>query len=183
MKKGDIIGGVCTAAGLTINFIMMTMVVRRTNRVLDNVHEAADQMNIDVPDPIIAAAVREAVFREADKASTMVRTEIREDIHAETKKAIKDAYEDVKDDVKEELEKQIKDVNIDSMVKDVKKDSIAAVSRRALNEVLDDLGVFTRFGNSGTRSSNVADVIKACKDANMAGWQIENIVKTLTQRS
>lgn len=163
---------VTTIAGEIYTLWRVNKVSKEVTRFNAAVDEAARYVNVDIPNELIAVAMDKAANAEASKAAAKAADDAKAIVQASVDEVIKQEKSSIENSVKTELERQINLVDIE----DIKSKVINKTSASIANDVMARVPFISSYG-----SSDIAGVIRACKEANMSSWQIEDIVKSIKE--
>lgn len=130
--------------------------------------ELSDGIEIDIPEKIVNLAVEKAASKVATAECFKVSKRADDIIKDKVMSEVSSVKKTLSDKVKVEVENQISVLDIS----DIKKEIVKDVSSMVFKDVI---GNISRSGYS----DSFADVIKACTDAGMHSWEIENILSKL----
>lgn len=83
------------------------------------VDELENKTSIDISDSVIEAAVQKAVNREIQEVVRVANRRLAEEIRSQVKESVNTSYSELKSSVSNELSKQVKNINIQSIEKEV----------------------------------------------------------------
>lgn len=166
IKMVIICAGVAGAAALSIYAIHKCNITRKeVGTLLKELEDISSGVECSVPDELMVYAMEKAAEREASKMARVLADESRAVLKSEAKDAVKNESEVIKKHVRSELEKQLTKVDISEMKR--------AVTNEAAKKIVNE--VSSGFGFSS--GNDIPSIVKACKDAGMSSWQIENILE------
>lgn len=149
MNNELIIGGVCVAVVCGVEAFIFGKKIKKLTDEVEHVkgqviNDISSNLNIDVPNEFIDAAVNKAVDREAKErirfATMEVTSDIRKDIKKQVSEAVDHSYKDIQGEVKRELLNQLGDVSVERIRREVieeAKDKASKQFDKDLEEVLE----------------------------------------------
>ena len=163
---------VTTIAGEIYTLWRVNKVSKEVARFNAAVDEATRYGNVDIPNELIAVAMDKAANVEASKAAEKAADGAKTIIQASVDEVIKQEKSSIENSVKTELERQISLVDIE----DIKSKVVSKASASVANDLMCHIPVV-----SSSSSSDIANIITDCKDANMSSWQIEDVLRRLKE--
>lgn len=133
------------------------------------VDEVSQNIDVDIPDKVVEAAMAKAADREAVKAAKETKDEACSIIKKSVDKVIADEKDRIAVQVEDELATKISLVDIS----DIKSRVVAKATGTVVDNIIQRIP-FTQNVGSG----NTADIIRACKEAGITdAWDIERVLE------
>lgn len=158
---------VALGAGEVYFIVKANKMSKQIREFNDSVDETAENIKVDIPDKLVAVAMDRAANREAERASKKVSSDANAIIQTSVDKAISKEKSNIEKSVKAELEKKINLVDIE----DIKTKVVSQASSTVAANVM------SKIPSMFTKGSDIADIIRACKEAGLSSWTTEEIVK------
>ena len=165
-------GAAVLAAGEAYSLWKYHKVAKELKEFNSAVDTAMEHIDVTVPNELVAVAMDRAADKAASKAAENVTSAATAVIQNSVDKVIKDQKSSIEKSVTTELERQISLVDIE----DIKSKVVSKASASVANDLMCHIPVV-----SSSSSSDIANIIRACKDANMSGWQIEDVLRRLKE--
>lgn len=127
----------------------------------------SDNIDVDISEKLVDRAVKVAADKAVKVAADKAAKKITEDIDDYISDGISEAISNIKPEIRHTLEKQITMLDLEDIKNDVVKKTAGIVAEN-----------ISIPGFLSSRN-NTADVVKACVDADMDSWEIQNILKTM----
>lgn len=163
---------VTTIAGEIYTLWRVNKVSKEIERFDAAVNEASRYIDVNIPNELVTVAMDRAANAEASKAAEKAANDAKAIVQTSVDKVIKNEKNNIEASVKTELERQINLVDIE----DIKSKVVNKTSASIANDVVTRLPFISSYGDS-----DIANIIRACKEANMSSWQIEDIVKSVKE--
>lgn len=165
---GISVGAAALTAGNVFSLWKIYKLSEQIKEFNNSVDEVTRNINVDIPDKVVAVAMDRAANREAEAAAKNVAKTATDTIQKSVDKAIEKEKSGIEPAVRMELEKKISLVDIEDIKSKVAKEAASTITS----------GMISRI--SGISSScDTAEVIRACKEAGMSGWQIQDVIETM----
>lgn len=163
---------VTTIAGEIYTLWRVNKVSKEIERFDAAVNEASRYIDVNIPNELVTVAMDRAANAEASKAAEKAANDAKTIVQTSVDKVIENEKSNIEASVKTELERQINLVDIE----DIKSKVVNKTSASIANDVVARLPFISSYGDS-----DIASIIRACKEANMSSWQIEDIVKSVKE--
>ena len=136
----------------------------RTNRVVGAIDKMADRMNVSIPDILVEKAMTKAADKEAGKAAAGVRNLAEEKIGFAIEAEVACITDELEDSVRTEFKKKLSVLDVEEIKADIAKEAGRIIAADMVAPVAD--------------SSETAQIIRACTEAKLSAWDIQNILES-----
>lgn len=140
-KEYQILAGVGLLGAIGYITYLHTKINKVSSMVTIAVNKISSEVDVDISDALVEAAVEKAIDREVRYISTRVRQNIDSEIRGEVEKSVSVERDSVKKSVAKEIEKQVRNIDISDIEREViknAKDAVAEKFDRKLDGLLDD---------------------------------------------
>lgn len=170
--------GVSAFAGFCFGAYGLYKASQLNNAFVSKVNDVTGKIEVDVPESVIQAATNKALSTEVGKIATREARALDNTITTMVKETVNASKKSITEGVKGAIEAQLKDVNISNLQDLV----VESATEQVASELIDSFKtVSTPWVNiKSTTGNNTVDIIKACKDAGMSSWQIQDVIENIS---
>lgn len=171
--------GVGAFAGFCFGAYGLYKASQLNNAFVSKVNDVTGKIEVDVPESVIQAATNKALSTEVGKIATREARALDNTITTMVKETVNASKKSITEGVKDAITKQLADVK----VSDLQAKVVESATEKVAGELVDSFkAVSTPWVNikPSTTGNNTVDIIRACKDAGMSSWQIENVIENIS---
>lgn len=149
------------------------------NAFVSKVNDVTGQIEVDIPESVVQAATTKALSTEVGKIATREARALDNAITSMVKETVNASKKSITAGVKDAITKQLADVDVSGLQDQV----IESATEQVASDLIDSFkAVSTPWVNikPSTTGNNTVDIIKACKDAGMSSWQIQDVIENIS---